>query len=199
MLEALLQSPHFLYRPELSDTVEKNVMPLSGFEVANRLSYALWHTMPDDALFAAAASGELATKEGLATQARRLLRAPRAQDTVASFHDQLLQLQKVFDVTRAHDVRPRPDAGLAGARHLEPRVERRAPRGGAPLHGRGGLGLPLPAQQRLHLDHQRRTNNLVLNTIASAVGVRKADGTLLDDFGDPSLTRGVLSTVLTAT
>jgi hypothetical protein len=39
----------------------------------------------------------------------------------------------------------------------------------------------------------------VLNTIASAVGVRKADGTLLDDFGDPSLTRGVLSTVLTAT
>lgn len=51
----------------------------------------------------------------------------------------------------------------------------------------------------LFLDHQRRTNNLVLNTIASAVGVRKADGTLLNDFGDPSLTPGVLSNVLTVT
>lgn len=51
----------------------------------------------------------------------------------------------------------------------------------------------------LHVDHQRRTNNLVLNTIASAVGVRKTDGSLLNDFGDPSLPQGVLSNVLTVT
>jgi hypothetical protein len=112
VLEALLQSPHFLYRPELSDSVQKGVVPLSGYEVANRLSYALWHTMPDEALFTAAASGELLTKEGLATQARRLLRDPRAQETVASFHDQLLQLQKVFDVTRNTTLFPEFSTGL---------------------------------------------------------------------------------------
>lgn len=49
----------------------------------------------------------------------------------------------------------------------------------------------------LFVDHQRRTNNQVLNTIASAVGVRKSDGSLLNDFGDASLTPGVLSNVLT--
>ena len=100
VLEALLQSPHFLYRPELSTEVKDGVVPLDPYEVANRLSYALWHTMPDDALFAAAASGELSTKDGYLTQARRLLADPRARTTVASFHDQLLQVQKVFDVTR---------------------------------------------------------------------------------------------------
>ncbi len=112
VLEALLQSPHFLYRPELSDEVQKGLVPLSGDELANRLSYALWHTMPDEALFTAAASGELLTKQGLATQARRLLRDPRAQETVASFHDQLLQLQKVFDVTRNTTLFPEFSAAL---------------------------------------------------------------------------------------
>ncbi|MDX2011266.1 MAG: DUF1592 domain-containing protein [Myxococcaceae bacterium] len=122
VLEALLQSPHFLYRPELSDAVEKRVMPLSGHELANRLSYALWHTMPDDALFAAAASGELSTKEGVATQARRMLRDPRAQDTVASFHDQLLQLQKVFDVTRNTTLFPEFSTALRQSMAAEQRT-----------------------------------------------------------------------------
>lgn len=56
--------------------------------------------MPDDALFSAAASGDLSTKDGYLVQARRMLADPRARDTVASFHDQLLQVQKVYDVTR---------------------------------------------------------------------------------------------------
>lgn len=47
------------------------------------------------------------------------------------------------------------------------------------------------------LDHQKKTNNQVLNSIASAVGVRKTGGALVDDFGDPSLTRGQVAGLLT--
>lgn len=122
VLEALLQSPHFLYRPELTTEVKLGVVPLDPYEVASRLSYALWHTMPDDALFAAAASGELATKEGYLVQARRLLADPRARDTVASFHDQLLQVQKVFDVTRNTTLFPEFSTALRGSMAEEQRA-----------------------------------------------------------------------------
>jgi hypothetical protein len=46
------------------------------------------------------------------------------------------------------------------------------------------------------IDHQKKTNNLVLNSIASAVGVRKAGGALVDDFGDASLARGQVQGLL---
>ncbi len=49
----------------------------------------------------------------------------------------------------------------------------------------------------LFVDHQKKPNNLVLNTLGSAVGVRKANGALLDDFGEASLAPGVLSNLLT--
>jgi hypothetical protein len=47
-----------------------------------------------------------------------------------------------------------------------------------------------------HVDHGKKLNNLVLNTLASAVGVRKADGSPIDDFGDASLAKGVMAGVL---
>ncbi len=99
VLEALLQSPNFLYRPELSSEPKNGVVPLDGYEVASRLSYALWRSMPDEALFAAAASGELAVRDSYLVHARRLLADRRARDVVASFHDQLLQVRRVTDVT----------------------------------------------------------------------------------------------------
>lgn len=48
----------------------------------------------------------------------------------------------------------------------------------------------------LTVDHQKRNNNLLLNTIATAVGVRKADGSAVDDFGDPSLAKGLIPSVM---
>ncbi|MBL8920295.1 MAG: DUF1592 domain-containing protein [Myxococcaceae bacterium] len=122
VLEALLQSPHFLYRPELGTEVKLGVVPLDPYEVASRLSYAVWRTMPDDALFAAAASGELGTREGYLAQARRLLSDPRASDTVTSFHDQLLQVQKVFDVTRNSTLFPEFSTALRGSMAEEQRA-----------------------------------------------------------------------------
>ena len=54
VLEAMLQSPHFLYRVELSKDVATDVIPLSASELASRLSYALWQSMPDEPLLRAA-------------------------------------------------------------------------------------------------------------------------------------------------
>jgi len=48
----------------------------------------------------------------------------------------------------------------------------------------------------VHLDHAGKNNNLVLNTLLSAVGVRKTDGSPTDDFGDPGLSKGVINAML---
>lgn len=101
VLEAMLQSPHFLYRVELSTARSGETIPLSAYEMASRLSYALWNTMPDDALFAAAESGDLTDVEGIRAQAARMLDHENASDTVASFHFQLLDMHKYADVTRS--------------------------------------------------------------------------------------------------
>lgn len=101
VLEVMLQSPHFLYRVELSSEPNGSSIPLTGYEIASRLSYALWDTMPDDALFTAAQSNTLATPEGIRAEATRMLENAKAEDTVASFHYQLLDMHKYVDVTRS--------------------------------------------------------------------------------------------------
>ncbi len=90
VLEAMLQSPHFLYRVESSVDEKSGTIPLNSFEIASRLSYALWNSMPDDALLEAAARDELATDRGLREQAARMLQDPRAEETVVHFHNKLL-------------------------------------------------------------------------------------------------------------
>jgi len=95
LLTTLLQSPEFVYLVERGiPTTEESadVLPLSGYEIANRLSYLLWDTMPDDVLFSAAQSGELATAEGIATQAARMLAAPLAEEKLQGFFSDWLQL-----------------------------------------------------------------------------------------------------------
>lgn len=93
-LQALLQSPQFLYRLELARDGEQtgDVVALDGWELASRLSYALWNTLPDDALFTAASNGELATAEQVEAQARRMLLDPKAQRRVDDFFSQWLDL-----------------------------------------------------------------------------------------------------------
>lgn len=106
VLEALLQSPHFLYRLELSTQATGDVVPLSGDELATRLSYALWQSMPDEALLQAAESGALLTVEGYTAQATRLLADDRARDAVQQFHAQLLGQSKYADITRSTTLFP---------------------------------------------------------------------------------------------
>lgn len=101
VLEGFLQSPDFLYRLELSSTVDTEAtIPLDGFEVADRLSYLLWNSMPDDELLRAADAGELATASGIEKQARRLLDSPNASAPVDDFHYQWLQMSKYQDLQK---------------------------------------------------------------------------------------------------
>lgn len=100
VLEGFLQSPLFLYRVERSTQAADGKVPLDAFEVASRLSYALWNSMPDDALFAAAREGMLAKREGVASEARRMMADPRARGVVDAYH------QAVFDVPRYASIRP---------------------------------------------------------------------------------------------
>jgi hypothetical protein len=97
VIQAFLQSPHFLYRVEFGAPANAGdaVIPLGDHEMASRLSYFLWGTMPDDALFAAAAAGQLRTAEQIAAQAQRMLADPRARAAVRNFHTQWLKLDLV--------------------------------------------------------------------------------------------------------
>ena len=71
---AFLTSPHFLFRVELDpDPTSTAEHPLDVYELASRVSYFLWSSMPDDALLASAADGSLLTDAGLATQLARML------------------------------------------------------------------------------------------------------------------------------
>ena len=108
LITTMLQSPHFLYRVELGtpDPASENVVRLTSYELATRLSYLLWGTMPDDVLSAAADADELTSKEQLATQARRLLDDPRARDTVKRFHSMWLGLDQLEQITKDPAVYP---------------------------------------------------------------------------------------------
>ncbi|MEM7435297.1 MAG: DUF1592 domain-containing protein [Myxococcota bacterium] len=93
----MLQSPQFLYRLEYGETpVADGQLELGQYEIANRLSYFLWESMPDDALFAAAEAGMLRSDAELEAQARRMLDDDRARDTVRNFHRQWLYLDRVL-------------------------------------------------------------------------------------------------------
>lgn len=94
VVEAMLQSAPFLYQVEAGDLTQNaaGVVPLNSWEMASRLSFFLWSSMPDDALFAAAQSDALRSPDQIDAQARRMLADPRAHDTVADFFAQWLKL-----------------------------------------------------------------------------------------------------------
>lgn len=92
VLAAILQSPQFLYRLEPADGGTKT-RPLTGYEIATRLSYFIWASTPDQALLDAAAAGQLKAPEDVERAARRLLADPRAVDGIRYFHRQWLDLR----------------------------------------------------------------------------------------------------------
>ena len=94
VVAAVLQSPFFLYRVERSTEVVGGLVPLDAFELASRLSFLLWDAMPDDELFAHAASGSLTDEATLRAQAERMLDDPRAHAKLGRFHDELLEVER---------------------------------------------------------------------------------------------------------
>jgi hypothetical protein len=93
-IQALLQAPGFIYRQELGSTPDKEVSALSDYEVAARLSFMLWDSLPDAPLMAAAKAGQLHLAAQVAEQAKRMLALPRAADKLVEFHRQLLELRR---------------------------------------------------------------------------------------------------------
>lgn len=86
IIRAFLVSPSFLTRAEIAESANGQYYALNGYEVASRLSYMLWGSMPDDALFTAAANGKLAAPAGILEEAQRMLKDPKARGRVAEFH-----------------------------------------------------------------------------------------------------------------
>ena len=92
-----LVSPKFLFRLELDDRPESpEPRALDEFQLASRLSYFLWSTMPDDELFALAGRGELT--KNLDAQVVRMLADPKSKSLVDNFAIQWLQLQRLKTV-----------------------------------------------------------------------------------------------------
>lgn len=95
VLEAMLQSPDFIFR--LESTPDPKLKP---WATANRLSYALWDTMPDAELFQAASRGELGAPEGVEKQARRMLASPRAHEALDEFVSQWLRYDRLLTASK---------------------------------------------------------------------------------------------------
>ncbi len=86
-VSAAVQDPELLYRVESGIRAdEPGLVELDGFAIASRMSYLFWATMPDDALFEAAASGALMTSGGRRAEASRMLADPRAREQLHRFH-----------------------------------------------------------------------------------------------------------------
>ncbi len=91
VVEAMLQSPKFLFHLEGGPAGR-----FRDYDVASRLSYFLWDTMPDQRLFDAAAKGELRTTEGLQRIAREMLAQSRAHDAADEFFAEWLRFDRVL-------------------------------------------------------------------------------------------------------
>ena len=96
-LRRMLASPDFVFRAETSpDNIKPGTLhPIEPIELASRLSFFLWSSIPDEELIAAAASGQLGHADVLEKQVRRMLADPRAERFVTNFAGQWLQLRNL--------------------------------------------------------------------------------------------------------
>ena len=99
-ITAVLVSPNFLFRVEADPNPKgSNAHLVSDYELASRLSYYLWSSMPDETLFKLAAKGMLQKPEMLKAQVKRMLRDPKAQSLADNFAGQWLQLRNLATIS----------------------------------------------------------------------------------------------------
>ncbi len=96
VIEAMLQSPYFLYRSELGT----DGAPLSGYEMASKLSFLLRGTTPSDDLLDAAGRGEFDTAQGAITLATQMLEEAAAAEVFDEFHSELFEFRRFSDVVK---------------------------------------------------------------------------------------------------
>lgn len=115
-IKAILMSPNFTFRPEL-DPDAKATAPrlLNNYEMASRLSYFLWSSLPDDTLAAAADAGGLQDIASVQKQATRMLDDAKAATMVSNFAGQWFGTNRMASVTPLASAFPTFDATLASA------------------------------------------------------------------------------------
>jgi hypothetical protein len=112
----LLQSPNFLYRRELAPGAaikDGKFVRFNPYEMASRLSYSFWASMPDDRLFELAAAGKLQTAQSIQEEARRLLLHPKAKDVYGDFATQWLNISQVVSAQKTTESNFTPEIGKA--------------------------------------------------------------------------------------
>lgn len=123
-VSAVLVSPHFLFRVELDPEPAnpKAVRTLNDYELATRLSYFLWSSMPDEELFRLAATGTLRKDGNLAVQVRRMLKDPKSTALVENFAGQWLQLRNLKNFSPDNKRFENFDDGLRAAMERETKL-----------------------------------------------------------------------------
>ena len=120
-IEAILQSPKFLYRIEQGkpDPSDPFLRQLDDYEIASRLSFMLWGTIPDDALLEAAQLGQLTDPTERENVARQMLLDPRARDGVGRLYAQMFGAAQVHGIERDPEAFPTFSPALAAEMERE--------------------------------------------------------------------------------
>ena len=120
VLERVLVDPEFLFRvPRPPADADAVVYRMDDLELAPRLSFFLWNSVPDDALLAAAERGALSDPEGLERQVRRMLADPRSERLSRNFFELWLELHKIRNVAPDPTIFPAFDENLRDAMQRE--------------------------------------------------------------------------------
>jgi hypothetical protein len=120
-MQAVLVSPKFLFRVELDDRPDTaDPHPIDEYQLASRLSYFLWSTMPDDELIGLAEKKQLSAN--LDAQVKRMLKDPRAKSLVENFVMQWLQVKRLSSFAPDAKLFPNFDDGLRTAMLTETRM-----------------------------------------------------------------------------
>jgi hypothetical protein len=93
---AVLASPNFIYRAELGAPALDGALRFTGYEMASRLAFLIWNSVPDDALLDEAAAGGLQTPESVRAAAERLLSSPAGREAVGNFAEEYMRLDRVL-------------------------------------------------------------------------------------------------------
>jgi hypothetical protein len=138
VITTVLQSPDFLYRVEFGRAAvgsdprvtvkdsttgatlgQTQVVRVGDWEMATRLSFLLWRSMPDDPLFAAAEAGRLSSDADIAAEVTRMLADPKAHAVISDFHDQWLRIAEVDALEKESGVFSGWNASMSGLMRQE--------------------------------------------------------------------------------
>jgi hypothetical protein len=121
VLRRILASPSFVFRPEVepAGVAPGAAYPLNGYELASRLSFFLWSSIPDAELLRVAGDGTLGRPAGLRRQVRRMLADPRARALTTNFAGQWLYLRNLPGIQPNSDLFPDFDDNLRRAMRTE--------------------------------------------------------------------------------